>query len=60
LLFNRGTFIINATEAGQGINGELPDTYISVRGWGKGLIWINGFNLGWYSSCHLYDAMPAM
>lgn len=21
---------------------------MSVRGWGKGLLWINGFSLGWY------------
>ncbi len=19
-----------------------------MRGWGKGLLWVNGFNLGWY------------
>ncbi len=31
-----------------GIDGNLADTFVSVRGWGKGLLWVNGFNLGWY------------
>mgnify|MGYP001809956363 CR=1 FL=1 len=25
-----------------------PDTYLDVRGWGKGIAWVNGVNLGWY------------
>lgn len=25
-----------------------PDTWADMRGWGKGLLWVNGFNLGWY------------
>lgn len=25
---------------------ELGDTYIDLSGWGKGCVWINGFNLG--------------
>ena len=25
---------------------ELGDTYIDLTGWGKGVVWINGFNLG--------------
>eukprot|EP00884_Botryococcus_braunii_P022535 jgi/Botrbrau1/8966/Bobra.0148s0075.2 len=33
-------------------NGLLPDTFLSVKGWGKGLAWINGFNLGWYWPSH--------
>ncbi len=24
------------------------DTYLALPGWGRGLAWINGFNLGWY------------
>lgn len=29
-------------------NGMYPDTFINMKGWGRGLIWVNGFNLGWY------------
>ena len=39
---------MNATETAPGIDGNLADTFVSVRGWGKGLLWVNGFNLGWY------------
>ena len=28
--------------------GHPPDTFLDMAGWGKGLVWINGFNLGWY------------
>ncbi len=28
--------------------GLLPDSYLDVTQWGKGLAFINGFNLGWY------------
>lgn len=28
--------------------GHPPDTWVDMRGWGKGLLWVNGFNLGWY------------
>ncbi|KAL6780686.1 hypothetical protein ACKKBF_B12155 [Auxenochlorella protothecoides x Auxenochlorella symbiontica] len=28
--------------------GHMADTYLSVRGWSKGIAWINGFNLGWH------------
>ena len=45
---DRGSFAINASEAVRGLEGHLADTFVSVRGWGKGLIWVNGFNLGWY------------
>lgn len=34
--FYRFTFEIN----------ELGDTYVDLTGWGKGTVWINGFNLG--------------
>ena len=43
----RGHLDIDGNTA-RGHTGHLPDTYISVRGWGKGLAFINGFNLGWY------------
>ena len=33
---------------GEGEAEHLPDTWADMRGWGKGLLWINGFNLGWY------------
>lgn len=29
--------------------GHPPDTFLDMTGWGKGLVWVNGFNLGWYS-----------
>ena len=38
--FFRGTFTINTNQP--------ADTYLSTRGWGKGSVWINGFNLGRY------------
>lgn len=30
------------------ISGAPQDTYIAMRGWGKGAVWVNGFNLGRY------------
>ncbi|HEX8145048.1 MAG TPA: glycoside hydrolase family 35 protein [Pyrinomonadaceae bacterium] len=36
--FYRGAFKLTAT----------GDTYLDMRGWGKGLVWINGHNLGRY------------
>ena len=27
---------------------ELGDTYLDMRGWGKGVVWVNGHNLGRY------------
>ena len=44
----RGTFMIKGSDHEDGLHGHLPDTFVSVRGWGKGLAWINGHNLGWY------------
>ncbi|KAK9843733.1 hypothetical protein WJX81_004122 [Elliptochloris bilobata] len=43
-----GTLHINGSAEGRNAEGTLPDTYIDVRGWGKGLLWVNGFNLGWF------------
>jgi hypothetical protein len=28
--------------------GHPADTFLDMTGWGKGLLWINGFNVGWY------------
>lgn len=28
--------------------GLLPDSYLYVGDWGKGVAFVNGFNLGWY------------
>ena len=39
---------INGSQEGTNAEGTLPDTYIDVRGWGKGLLWVNGVNLGWF------------
>ena len=30
------------------VKGTPKDTYISTLGWGKGMVWVNGFNLGRY------------
>ena len=43
----RGEFHVDADTV-RGPTGHLPDTYIGVRQWSKGLAFINGFNLGWY------------
>jgi hypothetical protein len=29
---------------------HLADTFLDTRGLGKGIAWVNGFNLGWYWS----------
>lgn len=36
--FHRGAFSLGAT----------GDTYLDLRGWGKGFVWVNGHNLGRY------------
>lgn len=36
--FHRGAFLLGAT----------GDTYLDMRGWGKGFVWVNGHNLGRY------------
>ena len=38
-----------ATDA-PGASGELPDLYLDTTAWGKGVAWVNGFNLGRYWS----------
>jgi beta-galactosidase len=44
----RGGFSIDDASATRGSSGHLADTYLAVHGWGKGIAWVNGFNLGWY------------
>eukprot|EP00884_Botryococcus_braunii_P022552 jgi/Botrbrau1/8981/Bobra.0148s0087.1 len=46
-VFYRGSINIDASGENM-VDGHLADTYLSMDGWGKGLAWINGFNLGWY------------
>ncbi|KAL4433782.1 hypothetical protein ABPG75_000223 [Micractinium tetrahymenae] len=47
--FYSGTFSVDGTLARGGGGGAHPaDTYLSTKGWGKGIAWVNGFNLGWY------------
>lgn len=41
-----GTFIVS--ELSRLSTRLLPDTYLDVQGWGKGIAWVNGHNLGWY------------
>jgi len=36
--FHRGVFQLN----------EVGDTFLDLRGWGKGCVWVNGHNLGRY------------
>lgn len=36
--FYRGTFQVQ----------KLGDTYLDMRGWGKGIVWVNGHNVGRY------------
>lgn len=44
-----GTFSIAGAASRAGGGGAHPaDTYLSTKGWGKGIAWVNGFNLGWY------------
>lgn len=41
-----GTFAVAESE--RRATGLMPDTYLTVHGWGKGIVWVNGHNLGWY------------
>lgn len=43
----RGYFSVDANTPRSHL-GHLPDTYINMRNWSKGLVFINTFNLGWY------------
>ena len=35
---------------------ETGNTYFDMTKWGKGMVWINGFNLGRFWSCLLYTS----
>ncbi|XP_031489173.1 beta-galactosidase 17 isoform X1 [Nymphaea colorata] len=56
--FHVGQFVINETD-------QVKDTYISFRGWSKGVCFVNGFNLGRYwpsvgPQCSLYVPAPIL
>ncbi|OMO70788.1 Glycoside hydrolase, family 35 [Corchorus capsularis] len=56
--FYTGHFIIDTTT-------EVTDTYISFRGWGKGIAFVNEFNIGRYwptagPQCNLYIPAPIL
>ncbi|KAK9798887.1 hypothetical protein WJX73_001279 [Symbiochloris irregularis] len=41
--------VLNVSESsGKGPSGHPLDTFMDLRGWTKGLVFVNGFNLGWY------------
>ncbi|KAL0019729.1 hypothetical protein WJX77_006458 [Trebouxia sp. C0004] len=44
--FYRGTF--NADASLKSKDGILPDSFLAMPGWSKGVLFLNGFNLGWY------------
>lgn len=53
-----GRFKIDATDG-------VKDTYLSFRGWGKGIAFVNGFNLGRFwplrgPQCNLYVPAPVL
>lgn len=61
--FFKGTFVLK--------NNEIHDTFLHVKGWSKGVAFLNGFNLGryWptvgpqvtlYAPAHLFKAPPAI
>ena len=37
-MLRKGSFVLSA----------VGDTYLDMRNWGKGLVWVNGHNLGRY------------
>ncbi|KAL9235469.1 hypothetical protein vseg_010227 [Gypsophila vaccaria] len=56
--FYSGRFTIETTD-------EVKDTFLSVKGWGKGIAFINGFNIGRYwpvfgPQCNLYVPAPLL
>ncbi|KAL0030525.1 hypothetical protein WJX79_001635 [Trebouxia sp. C0005] len=44
--FYRGTF--NADTSLKSKDGILPDSFLAMPAWSKGVLFLNGFNLGWY------------
>ena len=58
MVTNRPECLLNTVLAARGYlslgeedsteRGHPADTFLDMAGWGKGLVWVNGFNLGWY------------
>lgn len=46
--FRRGYVDVDEEETPRDEEGKFPDSYLYVGNWGKGLAFVNGFNLGWY------------
>ena len=50
--FYRGTLRIQGPDSDPVVDAggtqHLACTYLDMSGWGKGIAWINSFNLGWY------------
>ncbi|KAK9824996.1 hypothetical protein WJX81_007218 [Elliptochloris bilobata] len=46
-VFHRGVLHLEDIRGGVD-RGHPADTFLAMHGWGKGLLWVNGFNLGWY------------
>ena len=50
--FYLGTLTIEGPAAAMAVDAggsaHLADTYLDTSGWGKGIAWVNGFNLGWF------------
>ncbi len=42
----RGTFKADASL--KSADGILPDSFLAMPGWSKGVLFLNGLNLGWY------------
>ncbi len=47
VLFCRGTIELKRAD-GFTSKGYFPDTFLDLSSWGKGVAYVNGFNLGWY------------
>lgn len=44
----RGYLDVDEDRTARNEEGLLPDSYLNVAAWSKGLAFVNGFNLGWY------------
>ena len=53
---HRGSFNASADLLGPvaGEEPHLPDTFLRMPGFTKGVAFVNGFNLGWCVRCSLY------
>lgn len=53
LASRRGELDVPSSAAGgEAGHPAAADSYLSLHGWGKGIAWINGFNLGWCGCKH--------